>query len=92
MDAYATIRADDDTQPLMHEDWLAYIHKATDLVRPEGRPGRNPANGQPIILRRPADTVHFIANGERMATFAWGPPEFHCINIDFDAANTKLVA
>ncbi len=91
MDAYATIRTDDDAKPLLHADWLAYIDQATDLVRPEGRAGRNPANGQPIILRPAADTVHLVVDGEHLATFAWGPPEFHCINIDFDDSHTDLV-
>ena len=35
----------------------AYIARSADLVRPKARTGRSPANGEPIMLQPPADTV-----------------------------------
>ena len=55
MQRYGSIEGDG--TPIRHDDWAAYIARSADLVRPKARTGRSPANGEPIMLQPPADTV-----------------------------------
>ena len=91
MQRYGTIESDAGTTPIRHDDWLSHIASATDLVRPEPRPGRNPANGEPIMLQPPADTVHLLDSDVRLATFSWGPPDHNCINVQYNVSDAEVV-
>ena len=91
MQIYGSVESDDSRTPIRHDDWLAYIRNSPDLVRPEPRSGRNPANGDPILLQPPADTVHLIENDSRLATFSWGPVGHNCIIVQYSEAEAETV-
>lgn len=92
MKRYGTIESNDSQRSLSREAWMSYIASTPDLVQSEPRTGRNPANGKPVLLRPPADTVHLVYDGKRLATFSWGPPEHDCINVQYDDAGEAMVA
>ena len=77
--------------PISHAAWMKYIQSAKDLVRPLGRPGRNPANGERIRLRPPADTVHLIVDERPTGMFSWGPPDNACVIVESAGSSDSRV-
>ena len=77
-----SIKAVDGDPPISRTTWMNYIDSVEDMVRPPGRPGRNPANGEAILLRPPADTVHLILDERKIGTFSWGPHDEACVNVE----------
>lgn len=86
-----SIQAVDGDPPILHTTWMNYIESVEDMVRPPGRLGRNPANGEPIILRPPADTVHMILDERKIGTFSWGPPDYACVSVESTGSLDQLV-
>ena len=91
MNYIGSIRAADGQAPIEHPEWMNYIASVDDLHRPPGRPGRNPADGKPVVLRPPADAVNLIVDGNKIGSFSWGPPEYSCINVESMESHRSLI-
>lgn len=79
MEYVAEIRANANSKPLRLGDWMAYIASADDFLVTSSRPGINPANGERITLRPPANAIRYIVSDREVGTFSWGPEDQHCI-------------
>lgn len=91
MECVAEIKATSDSEPLRLDDWMAYISSADDFRAIPGRPGINPANGQPITLRPPANAVKLIISSSEVGGFSWGPEDQHCILVCHAPGQRDLV-
>lgn len=79
MEHIGEIRSKPQSDPLRLDDWMTYIASANDFHQIPGRPGINPANGEPIMLRPPANTIRYVEAGAEVAV-SHGEP---AINIAF---------
>lgn len=85
------IQADDSAPPITHGAWMDYMATVDDLVRPPRRLGRNPANGEPTVLRSTADTVHLIFDDQNMGTFSWFNEDPPSINVESTETDCAMV-
>ena len=79
MEYIAEIRAKADSNPLRLDEWMAYIASVADFRAIPGRPGINPANGEPITLRPSANAIRYIVLDSEVGAFSWGTDDQHCI-------------
>ena len=91
MEYVAEIRATSDSEPLRLEDWVAYIASVDDFHPIPGRPGINPANGQPIMLHPPENAIRFVVSDSEVGGFSWGPEDQHCILVCHAPGQRDLV-
>ena len=91
MEYVAEIRATSDSEPLRLDDWMAYIASVDDFHAIPGRPGINPANGQPITLHAPASAIRFVISDSEVGGFSWGPEDQHCILVCHASGHRDLV-